>query len=666
MPALVLALLITSGPSWPGFHGLGKRGYARTANPPVVLREDRTLAWRTEIPGRGHSSPVLDGDRLYVTTAYESSALRGLLERGNVALAVLLCLLGGLLGVLFPSRLRKPFRAFVAAVCLGGLASVVLFGERTLDLASPDAATWLAVTGATLGCVILVSCTAERVGLLRPALGLGALGLCAAAWLVHPQRDLLLEPASKVGMAGAVLLAACALFGLSLLMPPRQRYEEHQGQTEDLGVRRTRFSALLSGFVLGLLPAFFLAVRAAGWSPQDISLRPTPSWWLVGLFLVVTASSFAFLSSKRKPVLPKRFDLLFAIVAALTAALLFVQYNVILPRRSFVHAIVCLDARNGRIRWIAEPLRGRDPCVRRPNAAATPTPVSDGSSVYAYFGNVGFAAVNRFGEKDWVKRNLPFRSAFGPGPSPLYMPGALVLVSDSERPEEGEKGIHPYLVALRTFNGEEIWRVQRPWGSDAHACYATPFLYTEGVRATVVVQGWDDVRGYDLETGKEKWVYPFKHGGRHLVAAVTGSEDLLFVSGYREIRALSIRKLESGEDPLVWRCEVRGEKSATPVCAQGLLFGVTESGRAYCIDAKTGKLLWRKRLRGTYFASVVAAADRVYFTSRNGIVSVVRCARTFSLLGRSELNEQVYATPAPVGRSLYVRTEKAVLCFRSR
>lgn len=59
--------------NWPGFRGLGAKGVAQSDQPP--LRWDATdlgdasIQWRTEVPGLGHSSPVIYGDRVFVTTA---------------------------------------------------------------------------------------------------------------------------------------------------------------------------------------------------------------------------------------------------------------------------------------------------------------------------------------------------------------------------------------------------------------------------------------------------------------------------------------------------------------------------------------------------------------------------------------------------------------------
>ena len=59
----------TARADWPHWRGDGGNGVSLTAKPPVEFGPDRKLRWQAEIPGRGSSSPVVVGDRVFVTTA---------------------------------------------------------------------------------------------------------------------------------------------------------------------------------------------------------------------------------------------------------------------------------------------------------------------------------------------------------------------------------------------------------------------------------------------------------------------------------------------------------------------------------------------------------------------------------------------------------------------
>lgn len=60
------------GGDWPQWRGPLGTGVAPDAAPPVEWAEDRNVRWKAAIPGRGHSSPVVWGDRVFVTTAVET------------------------------------------------------------------------------------------------------------------------------------------------------------------------------------------------------------------------------------------------------------------------------------------------------------------------------------------------------------------------------------------------------------------------------------------------------------------------------------------------------------------------------------------------------------------------------------------------------------------
>src|SRR5262245_20590424 len=54
---------------WPQWRGPHATGVSTTATPPTEWSESKNIRWKIEIPGRGSSTPVIWGDRLYVTTA---------------------------------------------------------------------------------------------------------------------------------------------------------------------------------------------------------------------------------------------------------------------------------------------------------------------------------------------------------------------------------------------------------------------------------------------------------------------------------------------------------------------------------------------------------------------------------------------------------------------
>jgi len=83
---------------------------------------------------------------------------------------------------------------------------------------------------------------------------------------------------------------------------------------------------------------------------------------------------------------------------------------------------------------------------------------------------------------------------------------------------------------------------------------------------------------------------------------------------------------------------------------------VNDAGIASCIEARTGKAVWRERIGGSFSASPILAAGRVYFLSQEGKATVVEAGRSFKVLAESQLDDGFMASPAVAGKALFLRT----------
>jgi outer membrane protein assembly factor BamB len=63
---------IVKGEFWPQFRGPNGDGISTAENVPTKFGPEEGVKWKTELPGRGWSSPVIDGGTIWVTTAEES------------------------------------------------------------------------------------------------------------------------------------------------------------------------------------------------------------------------------------------------------------------------------------------------------------------------------------------------------------------------------------------------------------------------------------------------------------------------------------------------------------------------------------------------------------------------------------------------------------------
>jgi outer membrane protein assembly factor BamB len=103
----------------------------------------------------------------------------------------------------------------------------------------------------------------------------------------------------------------------------------------------------------------------------------------------------------------------------------------------------------------------------------------------------------------------------------------------------------------------------------------------------------------------------------------------------------------------------------SPLYYKGRLYTFQNGGIVFCRVAKTGELVYSGRLgaSGYYYSSPVAADDKVYIASEEGVVVVLDSSEKLNVLAENKLDGAILATPALVDRNIYVRTEKHLYAF---
>jgi outer membrane protein assembly factor BamB len=73
--------------NWPQFRGASGDGCAPSADPPITWSESTNVTWKISLTGRGRSSPVTFGDRIFLTTAVEQGVVRTRIEGDDMQTA---------------------------------------------------------------------------------------------------------------------------------------------------------------------------------------------------------------------------------------------------------------------------------------------------------------------------------------------------------------------------------------------------------------------------------------------------------------------------------------------------------------------------------------------------------------------------------------------------
>jgi outer membrane protein assembly factor BamB len=158
--------------------------------------------------------------------------------------------------------------------------------------------------------------------------------------------------------------------------------------------------------------------------------------------------------------------------------------------------VLCYDVADGSLVWRRSVMQARDERPNPMNGPATPTPASDGKSIFVLFPDFGLLAYDFSGKELWRVPLGPFGGIQGMAASPVYTEGNVVLLIDT--PEQA------YLAAFDAATGKQVWKADRPLGF--LGSYTTPALYKPlSGPAQIVVAGAVELTGYQASTGERLW-----------------------------------------------------------------------------------------------------------------------------------------------------------------
>jgi outer membrane protein assembly factor BamB len=292
------------------------------------------------------------------------------------------------------------------------------------------------------------------------------------------------------------------------------------------------------------------------------------------------------------------------------------------------------------------PVTGARPEVHEKHNLATPTPVSDGKRVYAWFGNGQLFALDLTGKLLWQKHLGPFKNQWGHGSSPILSNGALLLLVD-HRPEA-------YLLALDGVTGEPRWKVDRGRGRVSHS---TPVVVPGPHGDELIVNSDQRIDAYSPATGEPLW-WAGTERQTPIPSAVFHDGVIYLSRGYRNSDIWALRPGGRGDvttTQMKWRMPNGGSYVPSIIHYQSLLYMTNEVGVVTCAEAATGAVVWKERLGGIFFASPVAADGKIYLLSETGEMFVLRAGRKAEVLARNELGERFLASPAIAGGMIYLR-----------
>ena len=344
-------------------------------------------------------------------------------------------------------------------------------------------------------------------------------------------------------------------------------------------------------------------------------------------------------------------------------------------------ATVCIDQRTGKILWRRNVAAAEIEKVHDISSPATPTPATDGERVYVYFGSYGLVSYDFDGKLLWERRLPLSQNIYGAVASPIVAGDLLVL---------NHQGKDAYLLGVNRRDGKTVWKTDR---SRFQYGWSTPVLWRHDGIDEIVVLGGDfepnqRLMAYGLADGAERWwVAGLPPSGKSTPVIGAGMvffaapDIILDVAAEKRnperaaqfyannaSRVMAIRPGGKGEvnDTHVAWTQTRGVPGVpSPLYYNGRLYTFQNGGIVFSRVARTGELVYSGRIGalGYYYSSPVAADNKIYIASEEGVVVVLDGGEELKVLARNSLDGQILATPAIVDGKIYVRTENQLYAF---
>ncbi len=387
---------------------------------------------------------------------------------------------------------------------------------------------------------------------------------------------------------------------------------------------------------------------------------------------------------------------------------------------------VALDAKSGSILWKSPSPRSRSEKLHKLNHPASPTPVTDGENVYAFFPDFGLLSFDWEGRERWRLPMGPFSNVYGIGVSPILADDKVIVVIDQSKDS--------FIVAIGKSDGRIKWRRPRP---EALSGSSTPVIIERaGLPSLILAPSSFRMDAYSAADGEPVWWLRGLPGEMKSVPVVQGST--VYISGYNtpendpdrlvtlpvwdELLAkndtnkngliekdeadprskkywmfldldqsgnldaaewklfVAVMTAENGlyayrlgpkgdlTANLLWKFQRSVPQLPSVLVYRDVLYMINDQGVLTTLDPASGRVHKQARLRGVsanYYASPVAADGMIFIAAHDGTVAVLKAGPDQELLSTNRLEEDIFATPAVADGRIYIRTVAALYCFGS-
>lgn len=382
---------------------------------------------------------------------------------------------------------------------------------------------------------------------------------------------------------------------------------------------------------------------------------------------------------------------------------------------------ICLDAKSGDELWRREIVRKKPQTIFRANDPASPTPAADDDGVVVFFAEFGLIAYSADGKDRWSLPMGPFKNFYGMAASPILAGDMVVQVIDqqngsfllaldrktgkqrwkTERTQDigwatpmvfRNAGGPAQLIVLGSARldsyyldtGERRWWMPIASGGSL----GTP-VAAGGILLVSTLSSSDPMlptfasaltlydKDHDGRLSNEEFKAD-KDMGEHFGWIDENSDGFVTEAEWNKARSLGTGEYgaiaieaakargELKPSEVRWRFKKNLPYIPAPVVYKDVYYMVRDGGIVTSLDPATGKLLKEGRSRdaiGEYYASPVAADNKLFLANTDGKMTVLKAGADWQILAVNDLADEIHATPALSGGRIYVRTRGLLYCF---
>jgi outer membrane protein assembly factor BamB len=333
-------------------------------------------------------------------------------------------------------------------------------------------------------------------------------------------------------------------------------------------------------------------------------------------------------------------------------------------------AVMAINRADGKVLWQKDVPCPVDETSHKQNPPCSGSPVTDGKAVYAHFASAGIVAYDFDGKQLWHRDFGKVLHKWGNGTSPVLYKDLLIVYQGPGEPT--------FITALDKYSGKTVWTKTEPGiNSPIFGSWSTPLVLRVGERDELImplpgdkIGGEGEFKAYDPATGNTLWRCGGLGNEVYAMPIVGTKGDIVVGICGHNGPTIAVKPGGKGDVTASHRLWRHGDKLpqriGSGVIHDHHLFISDADGFVECLEANSGKQVWKERLQGKMWGSLVLADGRLYVTSLEGVTFVLAAKPKFELLAANDLGEATYAALAVSNGEFFLRTYEHLYCIAEK